>query len=249
MSSSRARPQDLTGGWNGLSGIPGPAVFGAEIGEKGIGFLTVALTVLSIAAFSRRADAIAVCSSGWRRPVRERVLTLPPVFIQQSSGSPRNAPLRRRTDCCGGSDAAAASDYSQSAQANDALAVTDGARRGSALRCASLGSDVETTPVSGRPILAEDAANQAERRRFLEALLQGASEKIREFRNVEKFSIAFSMSLSGAGSGRRQKRCVVLPRRSRHSRLCARLPGLFRASSANDTRRPQTATQAPAIFG
>jgi hypothetical protein len=34
-----------------------------------------------------------------------------------------------------------------------------------------VGSDVETTPVSGRPILAEDAANQAERRRFLEALL------------------------------------------------------------------------------
>ena len=30
---------------------------------------------------------------------------------------------------------------------------------------------MSTTPVSGRPILAEDAANQAERRRFLEALL------------------------------------------------------------------------------
>src|SRR5207342_64699 len=43
----------LTGGWNGLLGIPGPAVFGAEIGEKGIGFLTVSLTALSIAAFSR----------------------------------------------------------------------------------------------------------------------------------------------------------------------------------------------------
>jgi hypothetical protein len=34
-----------------------------------------------------------------------------------------------------------------------------------------VGSDVETTPISGRPILAEHAANQAERRRFLEALL------------------------------------------------------------------------------
>lgn len=47
--------------------------------------------------------------------------------MSRSSGSPRNAPLRRRTDCCGGSDAAAASDYSQPRTANDALAVTDGA--------------------------------------------------------------------------------------------------------------------------
>src|SRR5271169_3805905 len=53
VEQGAAEWQDLTGGWNGLSGIPGPAVFGAEIGEKGIGYLTVALTVLSIAAFSR----------------------------------------------------------------------------------------------------------------------------------------------------------------------------------------------------
>ena len=26
---------DLTGGWNGLSGIPSPTIFGAEIGEEG----------------------------------------------------------------------------------------------------------------------------------------------------------------------------------------------------------------------
>jgi branched-chain amino acid transport system ATP-binding protein len=49
--------QDLTGGWNGLSGIPGPTIFGAEIGEKGIGFLTVALTALSVLAFARLSDS------------------------------------------------------------------------------------------------------------------------------------------------------------------------------------------------
>jgi ABC-type branched-subunit amino acid transport system permease subunit len=57
VEQGAAEWQDLTGGWNGLSGIPGPAVFGAEIGEKGIGYLTVALTVLSIAAFSRLSDS------------------------------------------------------------------------------------------------------------------------------------------------------------------------------------------------
>jgi len=53
VEQGAAEWQNLTGGWNGLSGIPGPALFGAEIGEKGIGFLTVALTLLSIAAFAR----------------------------------------------------------------------------------------------------------------------------------------------------------------------------------------------------
>ena len=57
VEQGAAEWQDLTGGWNGLSGIPGPAVFGAEIGEKGIGFLTVSLTALSIAAFSRLSDS------------------------------------------------------------------------------------------------------------------------------------------------------------------------------------------------
>ena len=57
VEQGAAEWQDLTGGWNGLSGIPGPAVFGAEIGEKGIGFLTVALTALSLAAFARLSDS------------------------------------------------------------------------------------------------------------------------------------------------------------------------------------------------
>ena len=57
--------QDLTGGWNGLSGIPAPTIFGAEIGEKGIGFLTVALTALSILAFARLSgSALGQCDAG-----------------------------------------------------------------------------------------------------------------------------------------------------------------------------------------
>ncbi len=51
VEQGAAEWQDLTGGWNGLSGIPDPTLFGADIGEKGIAFLTVALTALSTAAF------------------------------------------------------------------------------------------------------------------------------------------------------------------------------------------------------
>lgn len=53
VEQGAAEWQGLTGGWNGLSGIPSPTWFGAEIGEKGIAFLTVALTVLATAAFAR----------------------------------------------------------------------------------------------------------------------------------------------------------------------------------------------------
>ena len=57
IEQGAAEWQDLTGGWNGLSGIPGPTVFGADIGEKGIGYLTVALTGLAMAAFARLSDS------------------------------------------------------------------------------------------------------------------------------------------------------------------------------------------------
>ncbi|HUZ34558.1 MAG TPA: branched-chain amino acid ABC transporter ATP-binding protein/permease [Xanthobacteraceae bacterium] len=50
--------QDMTGGWNGLSGIPSPTIFGTDIGEKGIAFLTVALTALALAAFSRLSGSL-----------------------------------------------------------------------------------------------------------------------------------------------------------------------------------------------
>jgi branched-chain amino acid transport system ATP-binding protein len=52
VEQGAAEWQGLTGGWNGLSGIPGPSVFGAEIGERGIAYLTLALVVVAAAAFA-----------------------------------------------------------------------------------------------------------------------------------------------------------------------------------------------------
>ena len=57
VEQSAAEWQGLTGGWNGLSGIPGPSLFDADIGEKGIAYLTVALTVLATVAFARLSDS------------------------------------------------------------------------------------------------------------------------------------------------------------------------------------------------
>jgi hypothetical protein len=56
--------QNLTGGWNGLSDIPAPTFFATDIGEKGIGYLAVALTVLAMAAFAR------LSASPWGRAMR-----------------------------------------------------------------------------------------------------------------------------------------------------------------------------------
>src|SRR5580698_8948710 len=52
VEQSAAEWQGVTGGWNGLSGIPGPSVFGTEIGERGIAVLTLALVVMATAAFA-----------------------------------------------------------------------------------------------------------------------------------------------------------------------------------------------------
>ena len=52
VEQSAAEWQGFTGGWNGLSGIPGPSVFGTDIGERGIAYLTLALVVLATAAFA-----------------------------------------------------------------------------------------------------------------------------------------------------------------------------------------------------
>ena len=57
IEQGAAEWQDLTGGWNGLSGIPSPTVFGADIGEKGIAYLTVALAALTMAAFARLSNS------------------------------------------------------------------------------------------------------------------------------------------------------------------------------------------------
>jgi ABC-type branched-subunit amino acid transport system ATPase component/ABC-type branched-subunit amino acid transport system permease subunit len=64
IEQGAAEWQDLTGGWNGLSGIPSPTLFGADIGEKGIGYLTVALTVVAMMAFAR------LSGSPWGRAMR-----------------------------------------------------------------------------------------------------------------------------------------------------------------------------------
>jgi branched-chain amino acid transport system ATP-binding protein len=58
VEQGAAEWQGLTGGWNGLSGIPGPILFGADIGERGIAFLTLALTVLATAAFARLSGSV-----------------------------------------------------------------------------------------------------------------------------------------------------------------------------------------------
>ena len=52
VEQGAAEWQGLTGGWNGLAGIPGPSWFGHEIGERGIAYLTIALVVLATAAFA-----------------------------------------------------------------------------------------------------------------------------------------------------------------------------------------------------
>ena len=64
VEQGAAEWQGLTGGWNGLSGIPGPSLFGADIGERGIAYLTVALTVLATAAFAR------LSNSAWGNAMR-----------------------------------------------------------------------------------------------------------------------------------------------------------------------------------
>ena len=57
VEQGAAEWQGLTGGWNGLSGIPTPTIFGVDTGEKGVAFLTVALTALALLAFARLSDS------------------------------------------------------------------------------------------------------------------------------------------------------------------------------------------------
>jgi len=58
VEQGAAEWQGLTGGWNGLSGIPGPSLFGTDIGERGIAFLTLALTLLATASFARLSGGV-----------------------------------------------------------------------------------------------------------------------------------------------------------------------------------------------
>ncbi|MBO0755502.1 MAG: ATP-binding cassette domain-containing protein [Bradyrhizobiaceae bacterium] len=54
----------LTGGWNGLSGIPAPALFGHDFSDRGIAYLTLALATLAFAFYHR------LSISRWGRAMR-----------------------------------------------------------------------------------------------------------------------------------------------------------------------------------
>jgi branched-chain amino acid transport system ATP-binding protein len=64
VEQGAAEWQGLTGGWNGLSGIPGPRLLGVEIGDKGIAYVTVALVVLTTLLFAR------LSGSPWGKAMR-----------------------------------------------------------------------------------------------------------------------------------------------------------------------------------
>src|SRR5262244_1715076 len=48
----------LTGGWNGLMGIPAPRAFGVEFSEREIAILVLVLTVLALAFYARLGGGI-----------------------------------------------------------------------------------------------------------------------------------------------------------------------------------------------
>jgi len=54
----------LTGGWNGLSGISAPRLFGIEFSDRAIAYLVLALTVLATLLFSQ------LSASAWGRAMR-----------------------------------------------------------------------------------------------------------------------------------------------------------------------------------
>jgi ABC-type branched-subunit amino acid transport system ATPase component/ABC-type branched-subunit amino acid transport system permease subunit len=54
----------LTGGWNGLAGIPGPSLFGTELSERGASYLVLACTVVAVALYAL------LSASPWGRAMR-----------------------------------------------------------------------------------------------------------------------------------------------------------------------------------
>ncbi len=57
VEQSAAEWRGLTGGWNGLSGIPMPAAFGFTFSEREVAFLVVGLTVLALVLFARLSES------------------------------------------------------------------------------------------------------------------------------------------------------------------------------------------------
>ena len=54
----------LTGGWNGLAGIPGPSLFGPELSERNATYLVLAVTIAAVALYAL------LSASPWGRALR-----------------------------------------------------------------------------------------------------------------------------------------------------------------------------------
>lgn len=64
IEQGAAEWQGLTGGWNGLSGIPAPALFGSPFSDRDIASLALALVVLATALYGK------LSASAWGRAMR-----------------------------------------------------------------------------------------------------------------------------------------------------------------------------------
>jgi branched-chain amino acid transport system ATP-binding protein len=58
IEQGAAEWRGLTGGWNGLSGIPAPVLFGSSFSDSDIAWLTLALTVLAIVLYGRLSTSV-----------------------------------------------------------------------------------------------------------------------------------------------------------------------------------------------
>lgn len=64
VEQGAAEWSELTGGWNGLSGIPAPSLFGTEMSERGTTFLVLILTVTLVILYAL------LSASPWGRAMR-----------------------------------------------------------------------------------------------------------------------------------------------------------------------------------
>ncbi|MBV8838956.1 MAG: ATP-binding cassette domain-containing protein [Alphaproteobacteria bacterium] len=77
----------LTGGWNGLSGIPSPSLFGTELSERAAAWLVLAFTVVAVALYAL------LSASPWGRAMRAlrdsetagRSIGLDPILIRTTA--------------------------------------------------------------------------------------------------------------------------------------------------------------------
>ena len=64
IEQGAAEWRGLTGGWNGISGIPAPAMLGSSLSDRDIAYLTLALTVLATALYAKLSTSV------WGRAMR-----------------------------------------------------------------------------------------------------------------------------------------------------------------------------------